>query len=247
MKCVRMLTALILLGSGSAVSSASTVRSGLGGLFSGAAGPDSDASERFLQETSDSHASRDSLLQVIKNRNAWPDRREAAVAALPKNLDTETSRVLASLLLPETPLSIRTLIASRLATASCDEPCTQSILLYLERDWRSEPSVEDGGKDEEVDKQIERMKMDLRQQLYHDLLNNRQALDDVLVSYYGLGSPVPSMFGLHMIDELRLSELCLQIEMSFRLPLNSTIKNETGSLMKKFGCKQTLPPLLAPN
>jgi hypothetical protein len=101
---------------------------------SSTSGP-SDAPTFLVQAKSGSEndLSRDSLLKIAKDTSAHIESREAAISDLSKYSDAETSRVLASLLLPQTSLSLRLAIASHLRQSKCDESCVQSILLYLER------------------------------------------------------------------------------------------------------------------
>lgn len=208
----------------------------------------SNASTHLLQAKSGSEndLSRDSLLKIAKDTSAQIERREAAVSALSRYSDAETSRVLASLLLPQTSLSLRLAIASHLRQSKCDESCVQSILLYLERNWRGEPNIEDGSKDAEVNLEIKRLQDRLRNQLYDDLLRERRQLGEALVSYFGLGSPVPSLFGLHVVSDLKLTDTCIELELSSRSVSNSQLERQVDSLMHELDCKQTLPPLYAP-
>ncbi len=189
---------------------------------------------------------RDSLLKIAKDPNAQIESREAAVTALSKFTDSETSRALASLLLPQTPLSLRLSIASHLHDSRCDQSCVQSILLYLERDWRGEPNLEDGTRNPEVALEIKGQQNRMRKELYDDLLESRREMGEVLVAYFGLGSPVPSSFGLHVVSDLKLADSCAELELSSRVSSNSALKSQVDSIMHNLGCKQTMPPLYAP-
>lgn len=138
--------------------------------------------------------------------------RDVAMNALAKTNDPAVARSLANLLQPHQTLGTRQMVTGTLQDLPCDTECTGSILHYLERAWRGEPSYDDRMVDP-IDPQkgiadTQRAERTLYEDLCRVLRREKVATLTVLVRVYGLGSDDPSLFALDLVSHLEVREAC---------------------------------------
>jgi hypothetical protein len=163
-------------------------------------------------------AATEMLIRVALSPSATMDARQAAIEALAKRRDVESSAPLASLMQPHTALRLRFAASKALLEIPCSPACALAILHYLARMERGESNYED----EELDGMTSLGRIgDIQAQTYRNLdqvmLSNRRVTLGVLADIYGLGTPAPSGFALRTVAKLGLSEACPQLKRSQQL------------------------------
>jgi hypothetical protein len=150
------------------------------------------------------------LLEIALGRypNAWvwSEPRNAAIKELRSRHDTDYSSDLASLLQPHENLESRQLAANALANSGCNIPCINSVLHYVERRWRGEPTVEE--RLPYVPDEIRKEQFELESQLDSVLLRHQKDTLASLSAIYGLGSADPSPYAIALVRRLHLDTAC---------------------------------------
>ena len=179
------------------------------------------------------------LLRLAMNPKLDALARSAAISALANHPDPLISAQLAELLQPHTALALRYEVARTISQADCSIECVRSILHYLERMWEGQPNLEDWmSQGSDPANALTEQQNQLIHQLKRTLIREREKTLSVLSDVYGLGSLDPSCFGIHIVDELHLSEACPGLERPYldRLVKGQTLK-ELETAKQHLGCK----------
>jgi hypothetical protein len=179
------------------------------------------------------------LLQIATADREFIDgRQELAIQEIARRPDSDATHRLAMLLQPFNGLARREAVASALEQNACDENCIQSVLHYLERywcglgKWEDIPSV--GG--ESGYAELKKEQEQLAERLRKVLAKNQKATLQVLHVIYGLGSPQPSAFSLHIVETLNLRGACPLLATSERTLLDASKAEKLKSLQRDLRC-----------
>lgn len=185
----------------------------------------------------------DSLLSIATaDREFIDDRQDLAIHAVAIRGNAVAIAQLSELLQPSNGLARREAVAKALVENVCNGQCVQSILHYLERYWSGQGEKEDitllamHSDDPEIDKEEASVAEDLGKVLTR---NERTTLD-VLDRIYGLGSPAPSAFSLHVVESLHMRRACFLLSMSKHDLLDPSKKETLEKLFHDLRCPPEL-------
>jgi hypothetical protein len=188
----------------------------------------------------DGSAATSLLVRIATNDQAFIDDRQiVAIEAVAQRKDPSALARLAFLLQPHVELGRRKAVAKTLEQGVCVEECIERILHYEERLWHGDVSDEDtaGITDHLVLLQIAKEHALLIESLNQTLVHNQRMTVSVLRNIYGLGSPVPSAFALHVVETTRMRGACPLISGSGRSDLISEVQREKlFTLAKDLNC-----------
>jgi hypothetical protein len=185
----------------------------------------------------------DSLLRIATaDREFIDDRQDLAIQAIAVRANPVALAQLATLLQPSNGLARREAVAKALVENACNELCAQSILHYLERYWCGQ------GKNEDItllamhsnDGEIEKEEASVADNLGKILTRNDKATLAVLDRIYGLGSPAPSAFSLHIVESLHLRRACLLVSVSKHDLIDSSKEEKLEKLFHDLRCPSEL-------
>jgi hypothetical protein len=185
----------------------------------------------------------DSLLRIATaDRGFIDDRQELAIQAIAVRGDAAALAQLAKLLQPSIGLAMREAVAKALVENVCNEECAQSILHYLERYWSGQAKNEDITllAMQSDDPEIDREEASVAEDLGKVLTRNDRATLTVLDRIYGLGSPAPSAFSLHVVGSLHMRRACLLLSMSKHDLLDPSKKETLEKLFHDLRCPPEL-------
>ena len=188
----------------------------------------------------DGSAATSLVVRIATNDQAFIDDRQiVAIEAVAQRKDPSALARLAFLLQPHVELGRRKAVAKTLEQGVCVEECIERILHYEERLWHGDVSDEDtaGITDHLVLLQLAKEHALLIESLNQTLVHNQRMTVSVLRNIYGLGSPVPSAFALHVVETTRMRGACPLISGSGRSDLISEVQREKlFTLAKDLNC-----------
>jgi hypothetical protein len=182
----------------------------------------------------------DLLVRIaMADREFVDDRQDLAIRMIAERDDPEALTALTGLLQPHVELARREAVARALQKGICANECVRSILHYEERLWcchLDKESVLALINDQSTRSQIEKEHDEMLALLDAALVRNGSATVQVLRDVYGLGSPDPSPFTLHVIESLHLRRACPALAKSEYQLLDSSQKDEIEGLLKDLNC-----------
>jgi hypothetical protein len=185
------------------------------------------------------HAS-DLLVRIaLADRDFVDDQQEIAIRMIAERDDPNALASLTDLLQPHIELARREAVAKALQKGICTTECVRSVLHYEERLWCchiAKESVLALVSDQYVRSRIEKDHDEMLALLDAALIRNGPSTVQVLRDVYGLGSPDPSPFTLHVIESLHLRRACPALAKSEYQLLDSSQKDEIEGLLKDLNC-----------
>jgi hypothetical protein len=182
----------------------------------------------------------DLLVRIaIADREFVDDRQDLAIRLTGEKNDPSALATLASLLQPHIELGRREAVAKALQKSICTTECVLSILHYEERLWcchSDQESVLALISDQSTRSYIEKEHGEMLALLDTALVRNGPSTVQVLRDVYGLGSPSPSPFALHVVASLHLCRACPALAKSEHQLLDSSQKDEIEGLLKDLNC-----------
>jgi hypothetical protein len=176
--------------------------------------------------------SRQFLVEIALDRQADIDSRTEAARELSRCGSAHSSEDLSALLQPHVALILREAVAKTINEVGCTEICTASILHYLERDWHGETEMESRVKGIEILPETKQEIHELAEALESILVEHKVETYDVLNKIYGLGTPNPSHFAIHMVGTLKLREACGALQSPFRsVPPPPSLEDEISHVL----------------
>lgn len=186
------------------------------------------------------------LLQIALNPEVFVDNRIAAVEALKRRPDGRLSGPLSTLLQPHLPLALRHAVSTALLEIPCARHCVQSVLHYLEREWKGEGNIEDAMKDVPTTRaRLDREQEEILDELRAVLKKHLAGTLEVLADTYGLGSALPSDFSLYIVERLAVPQACTILNQSMHRTLDKTRKDAVRVVAQRLKCPDT-PGAAAP-
>jgi hypothetical protein len=158
------------------------------------------------------------LLAVALNEGLLIEIRLQAIRSLGQRSDLEDTAAslsdLSRLMQPHVALAIRSAVADAIQR-HCPRTCIGSVVHYMERLWRGDPTTEEILATE-TSQQIKDEQEKVERQLVTVLLDNTGQTIEILTEVHGLGAspqnpltrPFPSEFALYLVDRMRLRETC---------------------------------------
>jgi hypothetical protein len=188
----------------------------------------------------------DLLVAIAIDSQSDVDVRREAILSIGKRKDSHNAAEIATILRPHQPLYLRLATVETLAALECTETCMERVLHYMERIWRGEASAE-SHKEMDIpqkvllDSDLEGLNLSLRKVLNRDRGYTIKALVDV----YGLYSPYPSSFAIHLLEEVQLVEACEGLSRALYPPLlDQKGLAEVRRVASSLGCAQPNLPNL---
>jgi hypothetical protein len=152
------------------------------------------------------------LLEIALGENPLtsPEVREEAIKQLGRRGNQEIGIELSARLQLHEQLGMRTVLSRALQDVACNGTCVLSILHYLERICRGEPTFEDRFEDPypEITDSIRQEQRLVIESLHKVLRKVPDVTLAKLVEVYGLASESPSAFALDLVQSLELREAC---------------------------------------
>jgi hypothetical protein len=176
---------------------------------------------------------------AIADRAFVDDRQDLAITLAGERNDPTALATLAGLLQPHIELARREAVAKVLQKGICTTECVQSILHYEERLWCCYPDKESVLaliSDESTRSKIEKEHDEMLTLLDATLVRNGRPTLQVLHDIYGLGSPDPSAFALHIVSSLNFREACLALARSKSELDDSSREDSIEGLLEDLRC-----------
>jgi hypothetical protein len=198
--------------------------------------------DEALAKLNSYHGKRASDLLVriaLADRDFVDDRQDLAIGMIADRDDAGALSSLADLLQPHIELARREDVAKALQKGICTTECVRSILQYEERLWccpSSQESVLVLIHDQSTRSKIEKEHGEMLALLDAALVRNGPSTVRVLRDVYGLGSPSPSPFALHVIASLHLRRACPALAKSEYQLFDSSQNDEIEGLLKDLNC-----------
>lgn len=178
----------------------------------------------------------------------WPDTQAEAMNALADRNEPGLADAIAVMLQPHHPIPTRRAAANALQRIPCSAGCIQSVLHYLERISAGEVNYEDRstfpeGLNESVKADVGKEQNALYEALYVTLRREAAVTVEVLHQVHGLGTDVPSKFGLALLARAQLRVACpmlLQAEQSMKQSSVETFaapREEIESTIRSLKCR----------
>lgn len=180
------------------------------------------------------------LIQLATaDRDYLDDRQDFTIQLLVSKNDPETTEQLARLLQPSIGLARREAVTKALVESACDQVCVRVVLQYLERRWTGQSAHEDISQvlaynSPDIVKELNQVDTGLGKVL----AGNEDSTVAVLHDTYGLGSPIPDSFAIHIVDILRPKSACRLIRRSLLSSLDSSKKSQLNQLRQELACEE---------
>ncbi len=173
--------------------------------------------------------SEDALLRIAlgKDLMPWPSVRIKAIEALAQRDRIDVPSRLARLLVPHEGLPIRQSVSEALARSGCDAGCMRFVLAYLNRVYLGESNIEEVRRRKDLSRyRHAAAELGLSAEvselqpfyagLYKIVGSNAGSSLRVLVGEYGLGTRLPSAFGIEVLTKTSVAGSCDLLEKSLR-------------------------------
>jgi hypothetical protein len=178
------------------------------------------------------------LIQLaVADRDYLDERQDFTIQLLVTQNDPDTNEQMARLLQPFIGLARREVVTKALVGSVCNQACIRTVLHYLEHRWTGQSTREDisevlAHESPDIKKELNQVDTDLNKVL----TENKDSTVAVLHDTYGLGSPMPSSFALHIVDILRPPSACGLIRRSLLSLLDGSKKDQLNQLWQDLKC-----------